>query len=91
MATTRSATFPRIVRVPGVVGGEPVIKGTRVSVAAIVQYYRMYHDIERIREAIPHLSTAAIEEALAFYQVHREEIDRYIALDEAEDESDVAD
>jgi uncharacterized protein (DUF433 family) len=91
MATSKAATFPRIVRVPGVVGGEPVIKGTRVSVAAIVQYYRMYHDVGRVREAMPHLSTVAIKEALAFYEAHREEIDRFIALDEAEDEGDGAD
>ena len=86
MTTSRPPTFPRIVRVPGVVGGEPVIKGTRVSVAAIVQYYRIYQDVARIRQAIPHLSTTAIEEALAFYGAHPEEIDRLIALDEAEDE-----
>ncbi len=91
MAASKPAVFPDIVRVPGVVGGEPVIKGTRVSVAAIVQYYRMYHDVERIREALPHLSTMAVEQALAYYEAHREEIDRYIALDEVENEIDVAD
>jgi uncharacterized protein (DUF433 family) len=91
MTTPRAATFPRIVRVPGVVGGEPVIKGTRVSVAAVVQYHRMYRDVERIREALPHLGREAIEEALAFYDAHRAEIDRSIALDEAEDASDAED
>jgi hypothetical protein len=48
----------------------------------------MHKDIERIREAIPHVSTAAIEEALAYYAAHREAIDRSIALDEAEGEGD---
>ena len=91
MTTSRPTTFPHIVRVPGVVGGEPVIGGTRVSVAAIVQYYRMYQDIDRILEAIPHLNRTAIEEALAFYEAHRGEINRAIALDEAEGDGDVVD
>lgn len=89
MTTSKPAAFPRIVRTPGVVGGEPTIKGSRISVAAIVQYYRLYRDVDRIREALPHLSTTSIKEALAFYEAHRAEIDRYIALDE--DEGDVND
>jgi hypothetical protein len=34
--------------------------------AAIVQYCRLYQDTERVRAALPHLSAAAITEALAF-------------------------
>jgi uncharacterized protein (DUF433 family) len=91
VVTSKAEPFPYIVRIPGVVGGEPVIKGTRVSVVAIVQYHQMYHDIERVRQAIPHVSTAAIKEALAYYQAHREEVDRLIALDQAEGDIDGAD
>ncbi len=88
MTMSRRTTFPHIVRVPGVVGGEPVIKGTRVSVRSIVLYFRAYRDIDRIRQAVPHISADAIKEALAYYEAHREEIDRYIAEDEAEDGTD---
>lgn len=89
MTTARLRRFPGITRVPGVVGGEPTIKGTRVSVAAIVQYHRLHGSVERIQEAIPHLSTAAVEEALAFYEAHRAEVDHLIALDEADDDGDI--
>jgi uncharacterized protein (DUF433 family) len=88
MAMPQPRVFPHIVRVPGVVGGEPTIKGTRVSVQAIVEYYRMYKDIERIHKALPHVSTAMIKEALAYYEANGEEIDGYIAEDAAEDDRD---
>ncbi len=41
-------------------------------------------DLDRMREAYPSLSPAAIRAALAYYEAHRAEIDRYIAANEAE-------
>lgn len=80
---TRPKIFTRIVRIPGVVGGEPVVAGTRISVRVIVQYDRIYHhDFEKIVGAFPHITYADIEEALAFYEANRGEIDRYIAENE---------
>jgi uncharacterized protein (DUF433 family) len=68
---------PHIERVDGVVGGEPVIKGTRVSVRAIVEYSRMM-PLEEIRRAIPHITLAQIYDAMSYYHDHAEEIERYI-------------
>jgi uncharacterized protein (DUF433 family) len=85
MAMPQPHAFPHIVRVPGVIGGEPTIQGTRISVACIVQYMRVYPSIEEILRALPHINRAQVEEALAFYEVNREEIDGYIAEEEAED------
>ena len=76
--------FPRIVGTKGVLRGEPTVKGTRVSVRAIVVYHRMYRDIEPIQRAVPHLERAAIEEALRYYDAHHEEIDQYIAENEVD-------
>lgn len=83
MTTVRSTTFPHIVRNPVIVGGEPVIDGTRVPVRSIVIIYRLYRDMARVLKAFPHVSGAAAEEALAYYEAHREEIDRDIAENEA--------
>jgi uncharacterized protein (DUF433 family) len=85
MALPQPQAFPHIVRVPGVVGGEPVIRGTRISVRSIVMYLRIYGDVNRIHQALPHVSVSLIREALEFYDANRAEIDHYIALDEAED------
>lgn len=79
MAVARSAPFPRIVRDPRVLGGEPTIRGTRVPVRAIVIAFRLHGDPKRLTQTFPALDPAAIEEALAFYEANHEEIERFIA------------
>lgn len=74
----------RIVRDPAIMGGEPVLEGTRVPVSALVLTYQLDPSLTRLAEAYPMLDGAALEDALAFYRTHRQEIDRYIAeYDEA--------
>jgi uncharacterized protein (DUF433 family) len=85
---TRPKIFTHITRTPGVVGGEPGVAGTRTPVRTIVQYARIYHnDLTALAHVYPHLSRAEIEEALAFYQANRDEIDRYIAENEADEDA----
>ncbi len=76
----------RIVREPRILGGEPTVKGTRVPVRSVVLTHRDYHDIARVCDAYPMLDRAAVEETLAFYKANREEIDGYIAENEAEND-----
>lgn len=71
--------FPLIARYPGVVGGEPVIVDTRVSVRAIVEYDRLYNDVKRTLQAVPHITPEQIQQALEYYAAHTAEIDEYIA------------
>jgi hypothetical protein len=47
---------------------------------------RLYKDVQGVREALPHLSHADIEEVLAFYQGNRAEIDRYIRQNDVDEE-----
>lgn len=63
---------------PGVVGGEPVIKGTRVSVRGLVLKYRLGYSPEEIVQAIPHITLAQVFEALSYYSDNQAEIDEYI-------------
>jgi len=79
-------TFPRIVRRPEVLGGEPVVAGTRVSVRTVVLMYRLYKDIAGVERALPHLSHADIEEALRYYQSNRVEINGYIARNDVDED-----
>jgi uncharacterized protein (DUF433 family) len=81
--TVRETSYKHIERVPGVVGGDPVIKGTRVPVWSIVIHQQLYGTIADIERAYPRVSRAAAEEALAYYEAHREEIDAIIAENEA--------
>lgn len=80
---TPPVSYAHIVRIPGVVGGEPIIRDTRVPVRSIILLHRHYGEIERVLLAFPRVSRAAVEEALAHYEAHRPEIDRLIAENEA--------
>lgn len=55
---------PSIVRIAGVLGGEPVIRGTRVPVRAIALHYKAGETIDEILEAYPHLPPAAVVDAM---------------------------
>jgi uncharacterized protein (DUF433 family) len=61
-----------------ILGGEPVIAGTRTSVRAVVELWRMGTAPEQIPAALPHLSLAQVFDALSYYSDHQDQINRYI-------------
>jgi uncharacterized protein (DUF433 family) len=76
---TRRETSPRrVVRNPRILSGEPTLEGTRIAVRTIVEARRHIGSTEKIVDAYPMLDRASVEEALAFYQLHKDEIDQYI-------------
>jgi uncharacterized protein (DUF433 family) len=88
MAAPKAVPYPHIVRNPEILAGEPTIKGTRIAVRNIVVAIRYTPTVEELLEDYPTLSRDAIEEAFAFYDDHRAEIDRYIAENDAASISD---
>ncbi len=64
--------------VPGVQGGEPIIKGTRTPVRAIVENWRMGYSPEEIVRALPHLTLAQVFEALSYYSDNQTEINGHL-------------
>ena len=69
---------PHIVKDKDIVGGSPVIKGTRVPIRAIVGYYTIGLSVEEILEGFPRLTPAQIYDALSYYHDHKDEIDQEI-------------
>jgi len=65
---------------PGVLRGEPIVAGTRTPVRAIVEHWKFGDAPETIQRKLPHLRLAQIFDALGYYDDHRDEIDRYLAL-----------
>jgi len=61
-----------------ILGGEPIIKGTRTPVRAIVELWRMGVSPEEIKTKLPHLTLAQIFDTLSYYDDHNEEINSYI-------------
>ncbi len=82
-ALTKPAEYPHIERVPNILGGEPIIKGTRTPVRAIVEHWRFGQAPEEIVRHLPYLRLAQVFDSLAYYDDHREEIDHYIEINQA--------
>ena len=79
----------RIVKVEGVCGGQPVIRGTRVSVLSIVNYMEIYGNRESILEALPHLTEEDIDAAVEYYRHHTDEIETYRREEDASETWDL--
>ena len=67
-----------IIREEGILSGEPVVEGTRTPVRAIVRLWQSGYAPEEIPGGLPHLSLAAVFDALSYYCDYREEINEYI-------------
>jgi len=78
MSTPVLTEYRYITRVPGVCGGQPLIKGTRIAVKAIVGYYKLGLTVEEILEGLPHLTPAQVYEALSYYHDHQPEVEQDI-------------
>ena len=76
MAT--ATEYKYIVKDAEILGGEPVIQGTRTSVRAIVENWRLGLSPEEIVIHMPHLTLARVFEALSYYSDHQEEINECI-------------
>ena len=61
-----------------ILGGEPIIKGTRTPVRAIVETWRLGVLPEEIPNLFPHLTLAQVFDALSYYSEHQEEINGFI-------------
>lgn len=71
-----SKNLKRIVCNPNILGGKPVIAGTRISVEFILELLHSGMSFDDILKEFPHLKRRDIEAALAFarYAVSREEV-----------------
>jgi uncharacterized protein (DUF433 family) len=56
----------RIVSDPRILGGKPVIEGTRISVELIVEHLAAGETVEQLLEAYPHITREGIRAALAY-------------------------
>ncbi len=62
-----------------ILSGEPIIKGTRTPVRAIVELWRQGIQPEVIPQRLPHLTLAQVFNALSYYSDHQDEINHHIA------------
>lgn len=69
-------SYPHIVKIEGVCGGQAIIEGTRIAVWNIVgYYYQVGMSVEEILAEWDYLKPAQIFSALAYYHDNKQEID----------------
>ena len=66
MKNPNENTAERIVRIPGVLGGKPVIKGTRIPVDMILERLTFDLDVKTLFEDYPELTEEDIKACIAF-------------------------
>lgn len=69
-----------------ILSGEPVVRGTRTQVRAIVELWRQGVAPEEIPKHLPHLSLAQVFDALSYYSDHTDEIHSHIERNPVPDE-----
>jgi uncharacterized protein (DUF433 family) len=67
-----------IVKDDRILSGEPILKGTRTPVRAIVELWRMGIAPEEIPRRLPHLTLAQVFDALSYYSDHQDEVNTSI-------------
>ena len=66
MKTHNENTSERIVQITGILGGKPVIKGTRIPVDLILERLTVDLDLKTLFEDYPELTEADIKACIAF-------------------------
>ncbi len=75
---TQSTAHRFVVTDSSILGGEPIVAGTRTPIRAIVELWRGGIAPEEITADLPHLNLAQIFDALSYYSEHTEEINAHI-------------
>lgn len=73
-----STLADHILRDKEICGGEPRIRGTRITICTIIESIRLYHAKEPLLQAFPDLTPEDLDAALLYYAEHPEEIEGYI-------------
>jgi uncharacterized protein (DUF433 family) len=72
-----------IVRTPGILGGAARIQGHRIAVHRVAGWWKLGLTIEEIGERLSALTPAEIHAALAYYHLHRQEIESCLERERA--------
>ncbi len=75
-----ATAHPHVVTDSALLEGEPIIRGTKTPIRAIVELWRLGILPEEIPVHLPHLNLAQVFDALSYYAEHQDEINRYIEI-----------
>jgi uncharacterized protein (DUF433 family) len=66
---------PYVSETPGVCGGYPVVRGTRIPVRILVAVYRESGDVDELLAMYPHLTREQVQGALDYYAKYPARVD----------------
>ena len=78
------SNHPYVTSKKGVCGGRSVIRGTRIPVWSLIQWYKQGMTIEVIMREFPQLKPSQVHDAFSYYYDNRKEIENDIAENKAE-------
>ena len=84
LAAHKTSVHPYIIRKKGVCGGRSIVRGTRIPVWSLIQWYKQGMTIEDIMREFPQLKPAQVHDAFSYYYDNRKEIEKDIAENETE-------
>ena len=84
LAAHRASIHPYIIRKKGVCGGRSIVRGTRIPVWSLIQWYKQGMTIEDIMREFSQLKPAQVHDAFSYYYDNRKEIEKDIAENETE-------
>lgn len=82
MVTKQIDYHNRIVRISGVVGGKPVVKGTRIPVTLVLAYLAEDPNVQTLFEAFPSLTLEDVKACIAYAHELVQEEEFFPALPE---------
>src|SRR5438270_5681259 len=77
MASKQQTYQDRIVSIPGVVGGKPVVKGTRIPVEIVLQHLASDLSLETLFADYPHLTKEDVQACLVYAESLVEDEEMY--------------
>lgn len=60
--------FPNIISDPEILGGKPIIKGSRISVQLILEWIASGATVQDIVKKFPHLTEKTIQEVVIYFK-----------------------
>lgn len=84
VAEKKKTNHPYIAIDPKLSGGQPAVRGTRITVLDIaVRYELMGLSADKIVNEYPHLKLEQIHDALSYYYEHKTALDKKCKVDQA--------
>jgi uncharacterized protein (DUF433 family) len=76
----------QVVSDEAVLDGEPIIRGTKTPVRAVVELWRLGVPPEEVLTHLPHIALDQVFEALSYYVRNQAEINHYIEINRVPEE-----